>query len=834
MTMADPPSGQQALTVQQALDSALRHHDAGRLPEAEGLYHRILQADPNQPVALHLLGVIAHQVGKNDIAAELIGKALAVQPDYAEAHSNLGLTLHGLGRFDDAVASYRKALAIQPDFAGAHGNLGLALHGLGRFEDAVASYQKALAIQPDFAIAHNNLGNALENLGRRSEAVASYREALAINPNYANAYNNLGIAYKGLDEFGEAIASFQKALAIHPDYVEAQNNLGIAFKDLGRLDEALACYRKAVALKPDFGVAHFNLGNALSALGRFDEAVTSFRGALAIKPDFAGGYNNLGSAFEKLGRPDEAAASYQRALAITPDDAAAHSNFGNALRALGKRDEALKHYHQALAIAPDYAEAHNNLGNALKDLGRLDEAVASYQKALDLNPDYANSYNNLALALLDLGRLDEALAHYQKALAIQPDFAEAHSNLIFSMSYNQGLTGADILQEARRWDRRHRFQGDIPERRNPADPDRRLRIGLLSGDLRHHSVSYFLDGVLSEIDQDKLEIFAYATAPHEDDMTARLKSIVPHWRQATGRSDRQLAADILADRIDILVDLSGHTPHNRLPLLSRKPAPVQVAWLGYSGTTGVEAIDYILCDRLILPACDEAHFSERPWRLPDIWVCFAPPALDLDVGPPPALANGFITFGSFNNLIKLSDSTLACWASILDAVPQSRLLLKAKQLDDAAVQDGIEKRFAAHGIDGHRLILKRALLDRGEHFSAYHEMDIALDPFPYAGTTTSVEALWMGVPVLTLAGERYTGRAGESILHNVGLSDWISARPQDYIEKAIAFASDLPDLAALREGQRQRLIGSPVCDATRFARNLEAAFRDMWRQWCDQ
>jgi len=624
--MAD--TGQQTLNIQQAIDIAVQHHNAGRLREAEHIYQRILQADPNQPVALHLLGVVAHQVGQHDAAVDLITKALAIEPADADAHYSLALALHSLHRRDEALASYNTAIALKPDNAEAHYNRGIVLQHLGQLDEAVASY------------------------------------------------------------------------------------------------------------------------------------------------------------------------------------------------------------HEALSIKPGFAEGWNNLGDTLQTQGHLDEAVASYHKSLAIKPDYAEAHNNLGLAYQGLGKLDDAVAGYRNALAIKPDFASARSNLIFTLNHFPEIGGTEILHEAQQWQDHCAFTGEITEHRNVPDPDRRLRIGLLSGDLRHHSVSYFLENILSEIDKGKLDLIAYATVAKEDDMTARLKAIVPHWRQASGRSDQQLAEEIIADGIDILVDLSGHTGQNRLAVFSRKPAPVQVAWLGYSGTTGVSAMDYILCDRLVLPDFEEADFTETPWRLPDIWVCYSQPGLDIAVSAPPALANGYVTFGSFNNLNKLSGPALACWARILEAVPDSRLLLKARQLENASVQDSIRERFAAHGIDRHRLALKRATPGRLEHLSAYHEMDIALDTFPYAGTTTSVEALWMGVPLMTLAGDRFIGRAGESILRNAGFGDWIGSSPQDYIEKAIAFAADLPALSALREGQRQRLLDSPVCDAARFAGNLENAFRAMWRQWC--
>jgi predicted O-linked N-acetylglucosamine transferase (SPINDLY family) len=504
------------------------------------------------------------------------------------------------------------------------------------------------------------------------------------------------------------------------------------------------------------------------------------------------------------------------------------------LHDIGKPNEAIASFHKTLAINPDFVEARCSLGNVFKELGKLDEAAASYQQALAINPGFAEAHSNLGLAFQDFGRLEDAAASYRKALAIKPDYAEARSNLVFTLGYDPEVSGADILQEAKQWQAQCGFTGEIAAHQNAPDPERRLRVGLVSGDLRHHSVSYFLKDVLSNIDTRKLELFAYATFAKEDEMTARLKSIVPHWRQVSGLGDQQLTENIRADGIDILIDLSGHTGHNRLAVFSRKPAPVQVTWMGFGGTTGVDAMDYILCDPQILPRAEEAHYTEQPWRLPDIWMCFSPPGLEIDAGPPPAVAGGSITFGSFNNLTKVSSHTVTCWARVLEAVPGSRLVLKALQLGDETVQGAIVARFAAEGIDRQRLTFHGRFADQADHLRAYQTIDIALDPFPYSGGTTTAEALWMGTPVLTLKGERYVAHMGESLVHSAGLDEWIAETPDDYVAKAKAFAADLPALAALRGRLRGQLLASPVCDAPRFAGNLEDAFRGMWRQWCAQ
>ena len=852
--------------IQQALDLGIQHHMAGDLGKAEGLYQQVLQADPKQPVALHLLGVIAHQVSRNDIAVDLIGKAVAIRPGYAEAHSNLGLALQGLGKPDQAAASYHQAITIKPDYAEAHNNLGNALRQLGKLDEAVASYDKALAIKRDFAEAHANLGDALADLGRLDEAVASYHKALAINPGYAEAHSGLGNALRTLGRMDEAAASYQKALIIKPDFAEAHSNLGNTLQDLGRLDEAVASCRKALTIKPDFAEAHYNFGNALNAQGKPDEALGSYRKALAIKPGFAEAHSNLGNALKDLGEPIEAVASYQKAIALKPDfteahynlgvvlhdqglldDAVAsyhkalalkpdftdaHYNLGNALKELERLDEAAESYHKAIALKPDYAEAHNNLGDALKQLMRMDEAAASCHKALTIKPDYAEAHYNLGNVLKDLGRLDTAMASYRQALAIKPDLTAAHSNLLFTQNYVADQSSAELLADARRYGAAVAAMATpVGRHANTADPDRRLRVGLVSGDLRTHSVAYFLCGFLAEIDREKIDFFAYSSSSREDGITAKIKANVGKWQRVAGKSDAQLCQDIVDDGIDILVDLSSHTANNRLSVFAWKPAPIQATWLGYFATTGVKEIDYILCDRWVLPPAEEDQFVEAPIRLPDSYLCFTPPDLDMDMGPLPAQTNGYITFGCFNNLSKVNEQVVSCWAKLLHGVPDSRLSLIAKQLEDAAVRQEMLGRFSARGISADRLMLE-GFLPRAELFAAYQEVDICLDPFPYPGGTTSVEAMWMGVPVVTLQGNRFLSHVGESILHTVGLDDWIAPTLDIYVETAQKHASNLPALATLRGRLRERLVASPMCDAPRFARNLEDAFRGMWRTWC--
>jgi len=528
----------------------------------------------------------------------------------------------------------------------------------------------------------------------------------------------------------------------------------------------------------------------------------------------------------------------QRVIEQRPDSFEAYQSMGHALQKLRRHAEAAEAYRRAAELRPDDALAHKDLGLALRDAGHYEAALSSLRRALELRPDYDLAINLIAGTLLDMGRIPEAIDTYREGLALDPDGVFGmHSNLLLTLNYQAGATSGALLAEARAFgEKAARKASPFVGHDNARDPDRRLRIGLVSGDLGQHPVGYFMQNVLEALDPDRLEVFAYATAERKDALNQRLRRAIPHWREADGAklSDEALARQIRADGIDILIDLAGHTGHNRLPVFAWKPAPVQVSWLGYLGTTGLEAMDYILADAWALSAGEEAQFTETPWRLPESYICFSPPDSTVGVGPLPALDKGYITFGCFNNLNKITDGVVACWARVLQAVPNGRLYLKTKSLEVPEAREALLASFARFGIAPERLLIKGRFESHEAHFRAYHDVDIALDPFPYPGITTTVEALWTGVPALAMKGDRFISHQGETILHNVGLPQWIAADADDYVAKAAAFAGDIRALATLRDGLRERLLASPLCDAPRFAHNLEAAFRGMWRKWCEQ
>jgi protein O-GlcNAc transferase len=722
-----------------------------------------------------------------------------------------GHALEAQGKADEAMQCYLEAIRLAPNPARAHLNRGNLLLSRGDLPGALQAFRAAIEHKPDYAGAYYNIGNALLSDGQLEQAVANYRRALEIQPDYAEVHCVLGIALKELGQVDDAIASFRTALQINPELVEARTNIG---NILGEL---------------------FNTGNALLKDGKLDAAIAQYRLALKIEPNLAEAHYSMGDALKQLGLLDAAMDSYHSALQIKPDYAEAHVSIGIIQHDQGRFESAMASYRRALEVKPDYAEAHFDLGNALKDLDRLDDAVASYRKALEIKPRLIEAHNNMGLALQELGQLDSAIASYHRALELRPDFVDAHSNLLLALNYNASHTSAYFLEQARRFGQvvAENVGARFSSWQCEARPER-LRVGLVSGDLRKHSVGHFLEGLLAHLDLSRIELIAYPTHHEQDELTERIRPCFSAWKPLFDKSDEAAARLIHGDGVHVLIDVSGHTKHNRLPVFAWKPAPVQVTWLGLPATTGVAEMDYVLGDPWAIPERCADQFSEAVWRLPESYVCLTVPSQSVEVGALPAQATGAVTFGSFNNLTKMNDTVVAVWSRILEAVPNARLLLKAKQLSDAAVCAQTRQRFAACGIAPERLQLQGILASRNEHLATYHQVDIALDTFPYPGVTTSVEALWMGVPVLSLQGDRFLSCTAASIAHNAGLPEWIAAGQDDYVAKAVTFASDLPKLAALRAGLREQVLASPLFDAPRFARHFEEALWGMWQHYREQ
>lgn len=596
----------------------------------------------------------------------------------------------------------------------------------------------------------------------------------------------------------------------------------------GRYAEAEPLARSLTERYPRQGANWKVLGATLQQLGRGAEAVMALQRSATLLPGDAALHNNLGALLKELGRYEEAEVCFQRALATGADLPEVHCNQGLMQRVRGTPAEAEASFRRALALRPNFPEASFNLGNCLYDLGRFSEAEGNYRGALKGRPDWPEAHSNLGNTLAALGRLMDADGCYREALRYQPDYLDARSSLLVLDAYSPEHTASEYLAEARQYGQYADARASAPFtqwlcEKNP----QRLRIGLVSGDLRNHPVGYFFEAFLAAIDHARLELFAYPTTLVSDELTERLMPHFASWTPIAGLSDEAAAHAIQADGVHLLIDLAGHTALNRLGVFAWKPAPVQVSWLGYFSSTGVAAMDYILADPVSLPEQLEADFTEKVWRLPETRLCFTPPDTQAEVAPLPALANRSITFGCFNNLTKLNDAVIVLWARVLAAQPDSRLFLKTKQFADPSVRQSITERFAAHGVAAERLILEGSS-PRAEYLATYSRVDIALDPFPFTGGTTTVEALWMGVPVLTLRGDRFISRQGVGLLTNAGLNDWIADDADDYVRRAVAHASNLERLSHLRQSLRPQLESSPLLDAPRFARYFEHAVREMW------
>jgi protein O-GlcNAc transferase len=822
------------VTIQEAFDLALQHHEAGRLRDAEQIYRQIVAVYPRHGDALHNLGVIARQAGQHTTAADFFRRSIAVQPDYPDAYNNLGVVLRDLGQFADSIAACRQAIALRSSYAEAYFNLGLVLRDDGQRDQAMAAFHQAILCRVEYADAHTNLGISLAEAGKLDEAITSHRRAISLKPDHAQAHNNLGIALTEKEQFEEAIAECKQAIALRPNYAEAYNSLGNALKVNGDSPAAEAAYRQAVTLKPALVDGWINLAFVLQANHRLEESVAAYQKAIAVKPNNAEAYLGLGNVYRQLGQPHNAITAYRQACALKTGYVQAMSNLSATLVDTGNNEDAISICREAIILRPDYPDLHNNLSIALRETGQLDEAIAACKHALILKPGLPEALSNLADAYKERGDLDEAIASYRQAISLKGHFPEAHTSLVYAMNFDPDLEPQTIADEHRIWGRTYTdpLKNLIQPHNNDRNPDRRLRIGYVSPDFRGHPVATFFLPLLTAHDRKRFEIFCYSQVAIEDSITQKIRASADVFRSIVGLSDNAVAETIRQDQIDILVDLTGHTAGNRLLMFAQKPAPLQVTYLGYPATTGLDAIDYRITDAYAdPPGMTEAYHSEKLIRLPHCAWCYQPLQPPPPVSQLPALSNNYITFGSFNNFSKVSTPALHAWAEILLAVPGSRLLIKGRGLRSESAQQKVRRLMSEKGVSPDRLTL-RGWVPAAEHLSLYNQVDIALDTFPYNGTTTTCEAILMGVPVVALAGKSHVARVGVSLLSNLNLSDLAGNDLGQYIQIATELATDQTRLVMLRSQLREQMEQSWLMNSPQFARDVGAAYRQIWRDWC--
>jgi len=677
------------------------------------------------------------------------------------------------------------------------------------------------------------LSHINKDLGVPDQALRCLDQARRIAPDNPLVHFQIGNLLEVRNQVREAAESFRSAIALKPDFVEAYSHLGLLLEANGELERAVDTYRAALAHVPLVAELHYNLGQCLHRLGKAGLAIASYNEALRIKPDLAVALNNLGLLYQELNESELAREWLIKATRANPLYAEAYFNLGNTLKIDGNAAEAIVQFHRAVELRPEYVKAWREMGTAYYLCNDFAAAARYYDRALELDPRSAETHLGLANVLLHQGKIDEAIATLRRALELEPNNQSAQSNFLLALHYSAEIGPEAIFHEHVRWGRQ--FGESIQQFdtcTNGRNPERRLRIGYVSPDFRGHSVARFFQPILTHHNTKEFEIYCYAEVATADAVTEHLKHFANHWRNTVAKTDRGLAEIVRDDKIDILVDLAGHTSKSRLRAFAYRPAPIMLNYLGYPDTTGLPAIDYRLTDVLADPRGSDDLATEALIRLPDAFLCFEPDADAPPLRPPPVTREGFITFGSFNALPKINRTVINAWAALLRTIPNARLIIKNRSFCDSGTRDRIKQMFDENGVRDDRINLVPWFRQSIEHLDMYNKIDIALDTFPYNGTTTTCEALWMGVPVVTLAGDRHACRVGSSLLYQVGLTELIAYNLDEYKLIVKNLATDTKRLEEFRRTLRNRLSVS-LCDGNQFTQQLESTYREIWRRWCN-
>jgi predicted O-linked N-acetylglucosamine transferase (SPINDLY family) len=733
----------------------------------------ILSSDPNHFDAAHLAGLSWLRRGELVRAKSMLARAAAAGPANPDVHCNLAFVLHRLGKLDEAEAAARRALALAPALGEAHNNMANILKDTGRLDAAIQHYQLAVSASPNDPNLHANLGSALHLAGRLAEAEAAYRRGLALAPDFQDARIRLAILTAEQDRLAEAEEFVAAAERLAPRDAQVSNASGL-----------IAMRRK-----------------------NYGQAAASFRRAIEIDENFAGAWCNLGIALEELKDTEGAVDAYRRALTLDP-------------AAVGAKRNLFKLYLHLDRCEPAYPLAIEFLGDPAIPPTFLPDLIGVFQRVCDFDCQ------------------DRAWARFREWLEEARVEPEALEPSLLLLNYPDNLAEDFVFSVHKRWGElsespESRCTARVRPKMSEERSSGKLRVGYLSADLRRHSVGYFVQHVVANHDRRRFEVYCYSNAPAtaEDDVTERIRSHADRFRRIGEVEDAAVASTIANDEIDILVDLAGHTRHNRIAVLARRPSPVQIAYLGYPNTTGASFLDYWVSDPYAHTSDDDRH-TEKLLRLPECFLCFGELEHISPTSVLPAVDAGFVTFGSFNNPSKISRTTIRLWAEILRQVPGSRLLLKYRGLDAPVVRANLTKAFEVYGVETNRLVLEGHTADRSAHLDCYSAVDIALDSVPYNGTTTTCDALSMGVPVLTLAGKTHRQRASYSILKNLGLEEFVAWSEDEIVARAVELAGQLDRLASLRRSLRDRLRQSILCAPARFTRQLEGLYRRAWRE-CD-
>jgi len=745
------------------------------------------------------------------------------------------VSLHQNGNPGEALGIYQQILNVAPEHIDCLKLAGISHMQLGDTESAITLLKKTVTLKPDYNDAHYNLGVVYQARTEWAHAEAAFRRVIELAPTNAAALQNLGSVLVPQGRMEEATDCFRKAVEIKPDFPEAFNSLGQMQRRNGALEEAVAFFKKALSLNPGFSEAHYNLGLTLKRLGRKEEAVDSFKRVTELDPDNAEATYDYGASLQALNRNEDALPVLRRAVEIRPDYTPVYNNLGNVLQILGDTDAGIEAYNKAIELDPKNADAYSNLGAALQSNGQLDIAVAAFRKATAITPDHANAFNNLGTVLLAAGDQTGSINAFHRALDIQPDYVDAHRNLLAALLYLPDLSEDEIFDEHLTFAKKHAHHlSSPPVFSNSIDPERRLKIGYFTSDFRDHPVGTNLKPVIENFDRNAFEVTCYAEVLREDRETERFKALADNWRNTVRKSDEEVADMIRADQIDILVFLAGRFDSNRPIVSTLRPAPIQVSFHD-GATSGCKEMDYWLTDVVLHPDDTKEKFTEELYRLP-VFYQYTPMTNAPPVYPLPAEKTGRVTFCSFNNPRKINDQVISLWSEVLKVVPESRLLLKYRNLfTEETLREKWIKRFEKFGVSRDRLDFMSSIDKQDQtdtHLAYYEKVDIALDTFPFNGATTTFEGLSMGVPVITLMGESFISRAAGSLVTHIGHPEFAANSQESYVEIASTLAADLPRLAELRRNLRNEVAASRLCDHESYTGSLEAAYHEIWRRWC--
>jgi protein O-GlcNAc transferase len=812
----------------QQLNELIGLLNAGELDDCVSLATHLTDTYPRNGLVWKILGTAYQKQNLNDLSVKALEKAADILPKDFEVAYNLGNALFDLQKLDEAIDYYQKSIEIAPHFFESYFNLGQVYEKKCKFKMAEYIYEQVLKISPNQINAYFSLADLYKKKHKNLEYIKPFKKILKIYLSSSEAALALAIAFQKVERLDESDLSFYHATSLKSDNIIG---LHITYSEflmkLGKLEKAIHLLDEVIAIEADNFDANSVLGLIYLEKKDFEKAEFYFKKAIDLSKDSPVAFNHYGLYLYHKGVLGEAEKYLNKSLKIAPENISAMNNLGLVYEALLQHEKAVSLFNQALRIKPDYMPSIGNIALSLNRLGKQSEAIEYVNRGLELEPMNKGLLINAAVIHQGMGEVKKAIDANLKVIELDSQNLLAYNNLFYSLcltqSYPIDFFSEKLQQFGAILSSMASFQYDTWLNKKHS---KRYRVGFVSADFFDHPVGSFLLSIIQNINKNDFELIAYTNNPAEDAVTLELKKNFHEWISIIGLSDIDTAKLIHDDGVDLLIDLSGHTSGNRLSMFAYKPAPVQMTWLGYWDSTGVQQIDYILLDELSAPQKIQAQFTETVKYIPDTRLCYSPPRLAIPVNELPANQNVFITFGAYHNFAKVSDDVIELWASILRALPTSRLRWQTKSFHDVNLIKKIHQKFSDLGVSHDRIDLIGFMM-RKAYLESYHSIDFILDCFPFSACTTTCDGLWMGVPTLTMPGVRLGGRQGVSLMSAVGLPNWVAKDKQQFISKAIEHANDLETLSKIRQGLRQQLLSSPLADAQKYAKNLEVVLKDI-------